>query len=208
MKTVWRASALGAVAALGLAAAPAAANDFLELNPNVNKLVTGGPGTGRAIYLLANQDVPLKSVGILGDLFSMSYDVVIYEGLGQGNNSVGAQLAIATATAGGIGFDWNDINISYTLQAGEEYIINWRPSDGSSSWTNALCYWTNWGDNGTLDDVNLGAVTIMDGREGFDSGSGTSNVFAPFLRLGIVPGPGALALLGLAGACANRRRRS
>lgn len=52
--------------------------------------------------------------------------------------------------------------------------------------------------------VDLDAVTLIDGTAGGD----TTNFVAPYMSLQIVPAPGALALLGVAGLAGRRRRRS
>jgi hypothetical protein len=184
-------------------AAPAAGNIILELDPGIPPFDTGGEGAGRAIYLTADETFDIKAVGIFGDISPELYDVVIYQGQGVGNPA-GAVLQIATAASGGLGFNWNDIGIGFTFQAGQDYIVNWRPNDGGfNDWATTLRYF-QWG-NDPNDDVDLGVVTIRDGREGFDAES-AGNTVAPFLRLQI-PSPGALALFCLAGLGTARRRR-
>lgn len=51
--------------------------------------------------------------------------------------------------------------------------------------------------------VDIGPITLIDGT----LGGNTSNFVAPYLALQIVPAPGVLALLGLAGLAGTRRRR-
>lgn len=191
---------------IGLAlVAPAAMADIvLDLDPGVGWFQAAGPGTGRSIYFTADEDFSIKGFGIFGNLINQSFDVVIYEGNGV-DQAAGSQLAIVTSNAGSGIFEWNDMSINFSFAAGSDYIINWRPTDGNSSWVNQLEY-ASWGNSGT-DDVDLGIVTIRDGREGFDANSFSNSVVAHH-RFLIVPAPGALALLGVAGLVSRRRRRT
>ncbi len=170
---------------------------IIDLDPGTGEqLFTGGPGTGRSIYLTADAAFAITSVGLRMSLVEQSFDVVIY--LGQGVSAApGPILASATATAGGIGLAWNDLPIRFTFEAGQDYIVNWRPSSLNSSWVFQPTPYFNWG-NSVFDDVDLGVVTIRDGREGYNA-SGASNFVAPHMRLAfglvaaqkVAPPPGA-----------------
>ncbi len=155
-----------------------------DLDARVAPQRTGGPGTGRSIYMTADANLTITGVGIRADLVPQSFDVVIYQGAGVGS-APGPVLAMESALVEGGGFGWNDIPIDFTFQAGQDYIVHWRPSTSNSSWTTDLEYWPNWG-NSPTDDVDVGPVTIRDGREGFDSQS-FSNSYAPHLRLKRAP---------------------
>lgn len=161
-------------------AVPMAAADIIDLDPGVGFFRTGGPGTGRSMYILANEDFSISAVGVLGDLVEQSFDVVIYAGKGE-QNPPGAELEKVSATAGGIGFDWNDLEIEFSFDAGEEYLINWRPSSSNNRWATQLEYTNSWG-NPLDDGVDLGPLTILDGRENWN-GTSWTNTLAAHMRI-------------------------
>lgn len=98
---------------------------------------------------------------------------------------------------GSIGFHGGKFN-SFDLIAGNSYLIRVGYSEAAEE---------NWFfnyDQGSEDPLDLGPITIIDGT----LGGNTGNTVTPYMALQIVPGPGALALLGLAGLAGRRRRRA
>jgi hypothetical protein len=191
------------VAVSAMAAAPAAADFTLDLDPGVEIAFGSGASDGRSIYLTAEETFTIEGVGLRGDIVADSYDVVIYEGQGV-TADVGSALATVTADTGGLGDAYNDIGIDFTFEADRDYILNFRPSDGNTVWAHSFGHY-RWGDD-PEDDVDLDLVTIRDGRVGFDA-QRWQNTVVPAMCLYVVPSPGALVLLALAGAASPRRRR-
>lgn len=156
----------------------------LDLHALVTTVDAAGPGTGRSMYVTCDNNVRLRGVGIFGDLVSQSFDVVIFQGAGV-SSPPGGTLHSATATRGGSGFGWNDISVDYVLQAGQDYIIHWRPTTSNNTWGTNLRYFPSWG-NPAGDDRDLGPITIRDGREGHGSDD-FANTFAPLMRVKYAP---------------------
>ena len=194
----------------GAIIAASAQADVIDLDPGTPvRSFAEGPGTGRSIYLTANETFRVEGVGILAPLLGRGYEVVIQEGRG-----VSEQAGPVVASARGeaeTGLRWHDLAIDFSFEGGAEYVVTWRPErpDGAWVFTNALVPYFEWGES-TSDDVDLGLVTIRDGREGFDAFS-HDNVLAPHLRLLLAPTPapvpGSVVPLGLLGVAAVRRRR-
>lgn len=180
--------------------------DILSLDPGApTDYFLENAGTGRSIYLTANDSFSIDAVGIFAPLRHRSFDVVINQGQGV-TAPAGGQLAIATGIADAYA-GWHDLALDFTFDAGSDYIITWRPTDLSTDWVldDELMPYYVWGDP-AADDVDLGLVTIRDGREGFDAFS-YDNTLAPQLRLSTVPAPAALSVIALATPSAFRRRR-
>jgi hypothetical protein len=195
---------LAAVLVVGaIPAAPATAGTTLDLDPGVSTGWGSGGSTGRSAYLTANETFTIDTVGLRGDILAGSYDIVIHEGHGVAS-AAGSALRMTSGNTGGGGDVFNDLGIDFTFQAGVDYIVNFRPSDGNGAWVIGFPYY-RWGDT-TGDDVDLGLVTIRDGRAGFDSNN-WNNTVAPVMRLHVAPAPGGLAILALAGVLRPRRRR-
>jgi hypothetical protein len=186
-----------------IAASPAAADTTLDLDPGVAMSFGSGGSNGRSIYLTADETFTIGGVGLRGDIATGAYDVVIYQGQGV-TADPGAVLQTATAATGGRGDVFNDIGIVFTFETGLDYIVNFRPHDGNTAWATSLAHY-RWG-NDPADDVGLDLVTIRDGRAGYAADNWVNTV-APAMRLHVIPAPGALALLAIAGAAAPRRRR-
>ena len=135
------------------------------------------PGTGRAIGFQADEDFTITSVGITAALLYESFDVVIYDS--PDGHSAGAVLYATSGMTGGTGFGWNDLAATFSFNAGQYYVVNWRPTDGGSSdWVEppGVDYYH---DNGL--PYTTGPITIVEGFEGFDADN-AANLYHPFLR--------------------------
>ena len=121
---------------------------------------SGFEGGGRGQGFLADSDFIVTSIGIFGDLQPELYDVAIYSST-NGSDTTGI-LSIATSTAGGVGNSWNDIDISFTFNAGNYYVVNWRPNDlEENDWINTIDYYYDY----SL-PVSIGPLTLVEGLEG------------------------------------------
>jgi len=121
------------------------------------------------------------------------------------NTTVGDVLAGANLVRsvngvlqGGLGFHGLKFD-AITLTAGQDYLLQVGYEEAANE---------NWFfdfDPVTFGDapVDIGPITLIDGT----LGGNTANFVAPYLALQIVPAPGVLALLGLAGLAGTRRRR-
>ncbi|MCD4744742.1 MAG: hypothetical protein K8R58_00405, partial [Bacteroidales bacterium] len=138
---------------------------------------SNSPGDGRAIGFLANDDFSINLLGIKGDLIEKEYDVVIY--YSPDGHSAGSQIFSITSMAGGTGYGWNDIIFPVPFQFNTEvyYVINWRPSDGSSSWGSIDCYQ----DDGL--PFIIEDVTLLEGFSGYNPDP--ANVLHPYFRISI-----------------------
>lgn len=185
---------LGAVGICIVFISSIASATSLELNSGSLFGNSTAVGSGRGISFHADSAFSIDSVGIFGDLFAESYDVVIYSSTdGHQANSI---LTSATADVGGIGHTWNDIAINFSFTLGDYYVLNWRPSDGGSGvnggWANLSLY----RDAGL--PVSVGPTTLIDGLVGFSAGDFSNNLH-PNLRINattVVPIPAAAWLFG------------
>jgi hypothetical protein len=87
-----------------------------------------GEGTGRATGFKADSDLTIESVGVHADLKNEPFDFVIYDS--SDGHSAGVQLYSVSHVMGGVGLGWNDAPVSFTFEAGNFYVLNFRPSDG------------------------------------------------------------------------------
>ena len=136
------------------------------------------PGRGRAIGFEADRDFSVSSVGIMAGLTLESFEVLIYDS--PDGHTPGSVIYTMAATTGGTGYGWNDMAVSFTFEAGNFYVLNWRPADGGSSdWVTSpgMDYYH---DNGL--PYTVGPITIVEGFEGFDA-ENASNLFHPHMRL-------------------------
>jgi hypothetical protein len=133
----------------------------IDLDSSGTGYFGSGPGLGRALGIQATSNVVVDALGIFGELNSESYDVIIWSSTD--GNQAGSLLAQETAISGGTGLGWNDIAMNYTLQAGQYYVLHWRPTVSNSAWTSNLQY---------LEDSNLpftvGPILMINGADGFD----------------------------------------
>lgn len=150
-------------------------------------------GGGRGQGFLADSSFSVTSIGIYGDLKDRLFDVVIYAST-TGSDTTGI-LTSVTQSAGGIGNDWNDIAINYTFQAGNYYVVNWRPSDPSyyHNWVYTIDYYHDY-----ALPVTVGPLTLLDGVEGTDAENSQINVLHPNMRYDVAPilEPATVLLLG------------
>lgn len=137
--------------------------------------ITLGEGAGRAIGFRADETFTIRSLGILGALQNMSFDVVIYSSTD--GHTAGSVLYTASGVTGGTGFDWNDISVSFNFTAGNFYVVNWRPTNIGSWATVPGLYYQN--DAGL--PYAVGPVTIVEGFEGRNAES-PGNILHPRLR--------------------------
>lgn len=164
-----------------------------------------GETTGRGISFQANSTFSIDSVGIFGDLYNKSYDVVIYSSTD--GHQVNNILNTASAVSGGTGNSWNDVAVNFTFNASDYYLINWTPSDLQTGWVNtSLDYYQD----SALPAV-AGPVTLIDGTAG--AVPDFSNTLHPNLRVNVstVPVPAAIwlfgsGLIGLIGVVAGRKK--
>jgi MYXO-CTERM domain-containing protein len=199
-----------AAAALGLQSAGAAT--VLDLSPNSDGFSwdTEADGTvvfeARSIYLRANETFTIDQLSWFGGVVANSYEFVISAGLGEENGSIGAVLASASASLPA-GAGPQSIDIDFTFQSGAEYVINFRPVSEAYGFGGPYGFhYSGWG-NGS-EEADLGLVTLLDGREGFNSDS-AGNSWTTHFAMNVVPEPSS-SLLGLVGLCGIvlRRRRA
>lgn len=148
---------------------------------------TGGfVGSGRAMGFRADRDFRLNAVSIKGDLLELPYEVVIYDS--PDGHSAGSVLATFSATAGGTGYDWNVVPVSYHFTRFQYYVVNWRPANPSFSWANEIDYYNDSGLPSTR-----GPVTIVEGYSG--TNPDPSNTLHPHFSF-CISGDCTVAILG------------
>ena len=153
----------------------------LELDPGVDlQSFMGGSGSGRALYLTANEDFSIDTLSWWTNMLESEYEALIYQGQGV-FAGLGPVLASGTAVVGGEGLAWYEIPIDFEFEAGSDDVVSWRPAAPFPGWLPNPQPFFDWGDP-VEDDVLLGPVTIRDGREGFIPETWT-NFVAPFFRL-------------------------
>ncbi len=180
---------------------------FLEVNSGTFAWTggTGYEGGGRSQGIYANNDFTVTSIGIFGDLKAELFDLVIYSST-TGSNTTGI-LKTATELGGGIGNTWNDIAVDFTFEAGNYYVVNWRPNDyGYSDWVNTIDYYYDY----PL-PVTFGVLTLVEGLAGTNA-EFPDNLLHPNMRYDIstpIPEPASMLLFstGLAGLLFSQRRK-
>ncbi|MCA9279871.1 MAG: hypothetical protein H6815_05425 [Phycisphaeraceae bacterium] len=157
----------------------ASAQTTLEFDPMQGWASAGGVGGGRAAYFTCDETITLTGAGFYCDMNPGLYEVQIYQGAGE-FAAPGPLLHSVTVSLGGIGQTWQDAAISYTLNAGQDYLLHFRSADPNLSVANSYQRFF-WGDD-PGEDLDLGVVTIRDGRAGYDA-SNYSNVAFPRMRI-------------------------
>lgn len=181
---------------------------ILDINDDFRFTVTGNGG-GRAIGFQANQDFHLDAFGIMGDLYTQSYDVVLYSSVD--GASAGGVLDTWTAPITGVGFGWYDISTDYDIVNDNYYVLNWRRTDGDIDMANTIEY-----HNDQNLPTDLGLIELIEGFNGNDA-ENPDNALHPRSRLtysiesddpsNVIPEPATMLLFGsgLAGAFLRRK---
>jgi hypothetical protein len=166
-----------------------AAAQTLELDPGLGWSVLSGVGLGRSVYFTADEAFSITGAGFRADMAAGLYDVIIYRGLGE-TAPAGPIIHQVQAQLGGIGLGWQDAAIAFHFDAGADYILHFRHSvPGTSVATQYERGSTFWG-NSPAEFLDLGIVTIHDGREGYNSENANNAAFPRMRLLGVVPGGG------------------
>jgi hypothetical protein len=145
-------------------------------------VVRGGVGEGRAVYFTAEETFEIRQASFFANMPTAFYEVVIYEGAGE-FAAPGPMLARNGGNFGGLGRTWNDIPVSFTFRAGMDYILSFRGADPNTAVATEYER-VFWGDD-PGEDLNIGLVTLRDGREGYDA-ENFSNVAFPRMRVEVV----------------------
>lgn len=172
----WKAKQIAAVVLMALFFIPQVAHAQLDLvSGSVSSAIGSGAGTGRGLGFQAQSNYQLTSVGIFAGLNNEAHQVTLYSST-DGNQTTGV-LASASLTLGGLGDQFYDININYSLVAGQYYVVSWAPVDGQTGWVS--------GNYDYFLDTNLpftvAPILMINGTEGFDA-SHFSNGWHPHLR--------------------------
>ena len=170
----------GGVAAACLAAS-GAFGQILDLDPGVGWVTRGGVGTGRSVYITANEDFDITGAGFMCDMPADRYEVIIFEGAGE-FVLPGPILASTTVSLGGIGENWQDADLSYSFTAGADYILHFRSATPGAAVATSYQRGASWWGDGPGEDLNIGVLTLRDGREGYDA-QNWSNLAFPRMRL-------------------------
>jgi hypothetical protein len=192
--------AVAMIATITLAPSSCRASILLDLTPtgfSWNTSINSTTFDGRSIYIRANSTFAIDGIEWFGHVSAGSYDAVIWDGLGE-SSSLGAMLAVQSNVLPGGSLSWNRIPLSFTFQSGEEYLVNFRRSDGSFGFSSTFHY-LDWGQG--AQQSNLGIVTLLDGRHGFapnsDNNSWTTHFRFTQADVGAVPELSSLAVWGL-----------
>ena len=125
-----------------------------------------GSGEGRGIGFLANSDFTITSIGLYGALLQTSHQVTVYRSI-DGNqvgptNTPWAQESMILGDSLNPTLQWNDIPINFSFQAGEYYVIGWKPeSSTTNNWATTL----DWYRDSSL-PFTTGPVTLINGAAG------------------------------------------
>ena len=199
------------IIALGMMTGAAQAA-FLTVHAEDAYVGGGSESSGRGQGFQALEDITVNSIGIHGNLRSLSHTVDIFSS--DNGKTAGDLLASFTKTLGGDGFAWYDLALEFTFSADSFYVVNWRPTD-DVDWVEQSGNVGNAGINyfkdGSLPETD-GPIRLIEGFAGASPDPGNS--LHPAMRYGVgaqVPLPASLPLLiGALGALgyAGRRRKT
>lgn len=200
-----------AIATFLLALSPASATDLDLTIPGFGWISTSFSWEtlgGRSIYFRADETVQISQIEWFAQVDPGDYEAVIWAGTGE-NDPLGAQLALSSAALSGGVFDWQAIPLSVTLEAGNEYVLNFRRADGFTDFASRFQR-SFWGDD-PGEDHDFGPITLLDGRGGYAPDI-DDNFWITHFRMTIVPEPSTLTLVGMGllivGARQSRRETS
>ncbi|MCG8547570.1 MAG: hypothetical protein MJE12_25510, partial [Alphaproteobacteria bacterium] len=169
----------------------------LDLTPIGETWLTTSPLSttfdGRGIYIRADEDVTVDSIGWFGNLSqSGSYEIAIFSGQGE-FAALGALQTVGATNfvAGGGSPVWNDIALGFTFESGMEYYVNFRRTDGGSNFSDSF-HFINWG-NLISQDSDIGLFALLDGRHGFAPVLNNNAWFTHF-RMNVIEGPSPVPL--------------
>jgi hypothetical protein len=154
------------------------AQETLELLPTGKSWLqaSGGWGDGRSDYFRAEEDFGVSEIGYWGGVPSGEYTVEIMEGVGE-TSLAGSVLASVTINWPGSSPGYIPFPIEFNFAAGNEYIVNFRRADnqviGTITW-----HYVSFG-NGA-EESDIGILTLLDGREGYDANNYSNSVIPRF----------------------------
>ncbi|MFO0827796.1 MAG: hypothetical protein U0572_06550 [Phycisphaerales bacterium] len=199
--------ALASVIASGAGAGVVGYWHFNGVDPETSTVLTASQGAGLFDFtsfgtgasVFAGTDMNAQPNVIAGDSLGLT---------GSSHNGSWAQIDVSTA-----GF--TDLNLSFAVRRSSTGFVNSHVDALiGGTWTVVSTFnasTTAWGmvnvDLASLNSLENGTASLRLVFDGATSGSGTVR-FDNLLLTGSVPAPGALALLGAAGAVARRRRRA
>ena len=199
-------SMVGFAAAVAVAGSANAAFTT-AFNPTSAQVVNdAGPGNDLLVFTVGTSNISVTSLGLFNGYSDGARDVGIYAWDGVNNRGTGAVLVqasvLTTNSTNGYTFA---ACASTVLTAGQQYVVVGQSKNGMGSNTAA---WANAG-------VGSGIASFdsywYNGQPALDSSANATYVPAYFnanFQFSVVPAPGALALLGVAGLVGARRRRA
>ena len=157
----------------------------------------------RGVQFLMTADQAIAGAGIMVDpLLDQNFDLIMTIYNSDVNFNRGSMVGTATVGHSDVGLDFYGVGLTTTLMSGNYYEIAF---DAVGGWGfdqfNMEFYIFN---HPTDPPFDVGPFQVRDGLYGGNAG----NTVMPHVLVYEVPAPGALALLGVAGLAARRRRRA